>query len=132
MTEFNNPNFSIDLSDQVALVTGASSGLGYRFSKVLAKCGAKVALSGKWLNSCHYEVDKVTGLIDYEQVEKIAIEKKPKLIIAGGSAYSRIIDFKKFREISDKVTSISEPNCSTSFSLNTENKTFADLSFFLF
>ncbi|MEC7917419.1 MAG: SDR family NAD(P)-dependent oxidoreductase, partial [Pseudomonadota bacterium] len=44
---FNNPNFSIDLSDQVALVTGASSGLGYRFSKVLAKCGAKVALSAR-------------------------------------------------------------------------------------
>jgi len=52
--------------------------------------GAKVALSGKWLNSCHYEVDKDTGLIDYNQVEKIAHEKKPKLIIAGGSAYSRI------------------------------------------
>jgi len=65
--------------------------------------GAKVALSGKWLNSFHYEVDKDTGLIDYNEVEKIAIEKKPKLIIAGGSAYSRIIDFKKFREIADKV-----------------------------
>jgi len=65
--------------------------------------GAKVALSGKWLNSHHYEVDKETGLIDYAQVEKIAIEKKPKLIIAGGSAYSRVIDFKKFREIADKI-----------------------------
>ena len=65
--------------------------------------GAKVALSGKWLNSFHYEVDKNTGLIDYSEVEKIAIEKKPKLIIAGGSAYSRIIDFKKFRDIADKV-----------------------------
>ena len=65
--------------------------------------GAKVALSGKWLNAFHYEVDKKTGLIDYSEVEKIAIEKKPKLIIAGGSAYSRIIDFKKFREIADKV-----------------------------
>ena len=51
----------------------------------------------------HYEVDKETGLIDYDAVEKIAIEKKPKLIIAGGSAYSRIIDFKKFREICDKI-----------------------------
>ena len=65
--------------------------------------GAKVALSGKWLNSCHYEVDRETGLIDYNQVEKIAIEKKPKLIIAGGSAYTRIIDFKKFRDIANKV-----------------------------
>ena len=65
--------------------------------------GAKVSLSGKWLNSFHYEVNKDTGLIDYENVEKLAIEHKPKLIIAGGSAYSRIIDFKKFRKIADKV-----------------------------
>ena len=65
--------------------------------------GAKVSLSGKWLTSFHYDVDKETGLIDYEHVEKLAIEHKPKLIIAGGSAYSRIIDFKKFREIADKV-----------------------------
>ena len=65
--------------------------------------GAKPAQSGKWFNALHYEVDKGTGLIDYKAVEKLAIENKPKLIIAGGSAYSRIIDFKKFREICDKV-----------------------------
>ena len=65
--------------------------------------GAKPAQSGKWFNALHYEVVKETGLIDYESVEKIAKEKKPKLIIAGGSAYSRIIDFKKFREICDSV-----------------------------
>ena len=65
--------------------------------------GAKPAQSGKWFNALHYEVDKETGLIDYDAVEKLAIEHKPKLIIAGGSAYSRIIDFKKFREICDKV-----------------------------
>jgi len=65
--------------------------------------GAKVALSGKWLNSFHYDVDKETGLIDYTQVEKIAKEHKPKIIIAGGSAYSRIIDFKKFKEIANGV-----------------------------
>ena len=65
--------------------------------------GAKPAQSGKWFNAIHYDVDKDTGLIDYESVEKLAMENKPKLIIAGGSAYSRIIDFKKFREISDKV-----------------------------
>ena len=47
MSEFETPNFSVDLSNQVALVTGASSGLGYRFSKVLARCGAKVALSAR-------------------------------------------------------------------------------------
>ena len=65
--------------------------------------GAKVSLSGKWLNSFHYEVDKETGLIDYDQVKKLAHEHKPKLIIAGGSAYSRVIDFKKFRKIANEV-----------------------------
>jgi glycine hydroxymethyltransferase len=65
--------------------------------------GAKPAQSGKWFNAIHYDIDEKTGLIDYESVEKIAIEQKPKLIIAGGSAYSRVIDFKRFREICDKV-----------------------------
>ena len=65
--------------------------------------GAKVSISGKWLNAFHYEVNKETGLIDYDQILELAIKCKPKMIIAGGSAYSRIIDFKKFREISDKV-----------------------------
>jgi len=65
--------------------------------------GAKVSISGKWLNSFHYEVNKDTGLIDYEQVELLAQQHKPKLIIAGGSAYSRIIDFKKFSDIAKKV-----------------------------
>ena len=65
--------------------------------------GAKVAQSGKWLNAFHYEVDKETGLIDYDQVEELALKNKPKLLIAGGSAYSRIIDFKKFREIADSI-----------------------------
>tara|TARA_Y100000590_G_scaffold234118_1_gene263680 strand:+ start:514 stop:1830 length:1317 start_codon:yes stop_codon:yes gene_type:complete len=65
--------------------------------------GAKVALSGKWLNSFHYEVDKESGLINYDQVNLLAQKHKPKLIIAGGSAYSRIINFKKFKEIADSV-----------------------------
>ncbi len=65
--------------------------------------GAKPAQSGKWFNAIHYDVDKKTGLIDYANIEKLALENKPKLIIAGGSAYSRVIDFKKFREICDKV-----------------------------
>ena len=65
--------------------------------------GAKPAQSGKWFNAKHYDVDEKTGLIDYDMVEKLAIENKPKIIIAGGSAYSRIIDFKKFRDICDKV-----------------------------
>jgi glycine hydroxymethyltransferase len=65
--------------------------------------GAKPAQSGKWFNAVHYDVNKETGLIDYENIEKLALEHKPKLIIAGGSAYSRVIDFKKFRNICDKV-----------------------------
>ena len=65
--------------------------------------GAKPAQSGKWFNAVHYDVDEKSGLIDYENIEKLAVENKPKLIIAGGSAYSRIIDFKKFRDICDKV-----------------------------
>ncbi len=66
--------------------------------------GAKVAISGKWLNSYHYDVNKETGLIDYNEVESLAQKHKPKLIIAGGSAYSRIIDFKKFKEIAKKIS----------------------------
>ena len=65
--------------------------------------GAKPAQSGKWFNAIHYDVNSETGLIDYESVEKLALENNPKIIIAGGSAYSRIINFKKFREIADKV-----------------------------
>lgn len=65
--------------------------------------GAAPAQSGKWFNAIAYGVDKESGLIDYKQVESLAKEHKPKLIIAGGSAYSRIIDFKKFREIADSV-----------------------------
>ena len=49
--------------------------------------GAKPAQSGKWFKAVHYEVNKETGLIDYEEVEKMALEHKPKIIIAGGSAY---------------------------------------------
>ena len=65
--------------------------------------GSKASISGKWFNSISYDINKETGLIDYDEVEKIAIKNKPKLIIAGGSAYSRVIDFKKFRSIADKV-----------------------------
>ena len=65
--------------------------------------GLKISMSGKWFNAIGYEVDKESELIDYDEVERMAIENKPKLIIAGGSAYSRIIDFKRFREIADKV-----------------------------
>ena len=65
--------------------------------------GLKISMSGKWFNAISYDVDKKSELIDYDNVEKLALENKPKLIIAGGSAYSRVIDFKRFREICDKV-----------------------------
>ena len=65
--------------------------------------GSKVSISGKWLKSIQYGVVKETGLIDYDQAERLALENKPKLIIAGGSAYPRHINFARFREIADKV-----------------------------
>lgn len=65
--------------------------------------GSKVSFSGKWLNSVQYGVCKDTGLIDYDEVERLALENKPKLIVAGGSAYPRQIDFKRFRKIADKI-----------------------------
>ena len=65
--------------------------------------GAPPAQSGKWFNAISYGVIKETGLIDYNSVLSLAKKHKPKLIIAGGSAYSRIIDFKKFREAADEV-----------------------------
>ena len=65
--------------------------------------GAKPAQSGKWFNAVHYDVDEETGLINYDKINKLAEETKPKIIIAGGSAYSRIIDFKKFRDIAKNV-----------------------------
>ncbi len=65
--------------------------------------GAKVSSSGKYYHAVSYGVTKEEGLIDYDAVEKLAVEHKPKLIIAGGSAYARVIDFKRFRAIADKV-----------------------------
>ena len=65
--------------------------------------GAKVSISGKWLNAVSYGVRADTGLIDYDEVERLALEYCPKLIIAGGSAYPRQINFKRFREIADRV-----------------------------
>jgi glycine hydroxymethyltransferase len=68
--------------------------------------GAPPNESGKWFNAVQYGVKEDTALIDYDEVENLALEHKPKLIIAGGSAYPRIIDFKKFKEIADKVGAI--------------------------
>lgn len=65
--------------------------------------GFKVSISGKWLTSVQYGVRKEDGLIDFDEVERLAEENKPRLIIAGGSAYPRQIDFARFRKIADKV-----------------------------
>jgi len=65
--------------------------------------GAPPNLSGKWFRAVHYGVRRQDALIDIDEVERVAEREKPKLIIAGGSAYPRIIDFKRFREIADKV-----------------------------
>ena len=63
--------------------------------------GAPVNFSGKWYNFVSYGVDRETELLDYDEVEKLAIKHRPKLIIAGASAYPRIIDFNRFRKIAD-------------------------------
>ncbi len=65
--------------------------------------GFNLNFSGRFYQSYFYGVDQVTEQIDYEKLREIALEIKPKLIIAGASAYSRIIDFKRFREIADEV-----------------------------
>jgi len=68
--------------------------------------GAAPALSGKWYNAVQYGVRREDALIDYDQVAEMAKEHKPTIIIAGGSAYPRTIDFKRFREIADSVGAI--------------------------
>ncbi|MTZ14648.1 aminotransferase class I/II-fold pyridoxal phosphate-dependent enzyme [Pseudomonas sp. JL972] len=64
--------------------------------------GAKVSSSGKLYNAVQYGIDE-QGLIDYDEVERLAVEHKPKMIVAGFSAYSRVLDFARFRAIADKV-----------------------------
>src|SRR5438046_430076 len=65
--------------------------------------GSPVNISGKWFNVVSYGLTKDTELIDYDQAEQVAKEHKPKLIITGASAYSRVIDWKRFRAIADSV-----------------------------
>ena len=68
--------------------------------------GSSVNFSGKLYNPIFYGVDKVTGMLDYDEIERIANKEQPKMIIAGASAYSRDIDFKRFREIADSVNAL--------------------------
>ncbi len=85
----------LDNNDKIlgmSLDAGGHLTHGYRFS-----------FSGRDYQSMSYGVDEKTGLIDYDEVRRIAVEFSPKLIVAGASAYPRIIDFKRFREIADEV-----------------------------
>lgn len=68
--------------------------------------GTKVSFSGKWFNAVHYGVDKNTENIDYDQVASLAREHRPKVILAGGSAIPRLIDFEFFRNLADEVGAI--------------------------
>ena len=68
--------------------------------------GSSVNFSGKLYNPVFYGVDKNTGMLDYDDIERIAKEEMPKMIIAGASAYSRDIDFKRFRKIADSVNAL--------------------------
>src|SRR5205807_6878948 len=65
--------------------------------------GAAPNLSGKWFHAVQYGVRRDDGILDYEELERLARTEKPKLIIAGGSAYPRVIDFARFRRIADEV-----------------------------
>ena len=65
--------------------------------------GSPVNISGKYFHVVSYGVDPATGMIDYDEVRRIALENRPKLLIAGASAYSRTIDFARFRQIADEV-----------------------------
>lgn len=68
--------------------------------------GARPNMSGKWFNAIQYGLDTHTGLIDYDEVEALAKQHNPKILIAGGSAYSRVIDFARFRAIADMVGAV--------------------------
>ena len=68
--------------------------------------GSSVSVSGKWFQSISYEVDARSQLIDMDQVRRIALKERPRLIIAGGSAYSRQMDWAEFRRIADRVGAI--------------------------
>ncbi len=88
----------------MALLTGGDTVLGMSLAHGgHLTHGSHVSFSGKLYNSVQYGIDETTGEIDYAEVERLAVEHKPKMIIAGFSAYSGIIDWAKFREIADKV-----------------------------
>jgi glycine hydroxymethyltransferase len=68
--------------------------------------GSKVSITGKWLNAVHYSLNPQTGLLDYDEIRRLALEHKPKVLVAGHSAYPRQLDFAKFRAIADECGAI--------------------------
>ena len=68
--------------------------------------GSPASATGKWFNAVHYSLDEKTGRIDMEEVRRLALERRPKIIIAGHSAYPRFLDFAKFRDIADEAGSV--------------------------
>lgn len=68
--------------------------------------GSKASVTGKWFNAVHYNLNLETGLLDYDEIRRLALEHRPKLLIAGHSAYPRQLDFAKFREIADESGAI--------------------------
>jgi glycine hydroxymethyltransferase len=68
--------------------------------------GSKASLTGKWLNAVHYSLNPETGLLDYDEIRRLALEHKPKVLVAGHSAYPRQLDFAKFRAIADECGAI--------------------------
>ena len=68
--------------------------------------GSPVSISGSYFNFVHYGVDEKTEMINYDEVYNIALKEKPKVVLAGASAYSRIIDFKKFKQIADEIGAV--------------------------
>lgn len=68
--------------------------------------GSKASITGKWFNAVHYSLNPQSGLIDYDEIRSLALQHKPKLLIAGHSAYPRVLDFAKFRSIADECGAI--------------------------
>lgn len=68
--------------------------------------GSKASVTGKWFNAVHYNLNPDTGLLDYDEIRRLALEHRPKLLIAGHSAYPRQLDFAKFREIANESGAI--------------------------
>jgi glycine hydroxymethyltransferase len=65
--------------------------------------GARPSMSGKWFQAVQYGVSRETGQVDFDEVEKLALQHRPKMVIVGGSAYPRVLDFERFRAIADRV-----------------------------